>query len=139
MASAWLIRRFIDPRARFGFVTSAPASRGVPFDMYGVEFTHQGNLCTFELLAQRFDVSSPPVARLGHVVHDLDLKDERYAAPEAPAVGRLVEGLRQMYSEDRELLERGMDMIEALYRSYADEGAGPRRTVRRRRAASRKK
>ena len=131
MASAWLIRRFIDPRAEFRFAERPdPASDSVPFDMFGVEFSHQGDHCTFETLAQRFGLSSPAVEWLGQIVHDLDLKDERYAVPEAAAVGRLVDGLRQIYQDDQALLERGMTMFEALYRSFADHPAQRKDTAK---------
>lgn len=118
MASAWLIRRFIDPAARFSFVDRpAEAPRAVPFDMFGVEFSHHGNHCTFETLVERFGLEQKGVEWLGHIVHDLDLKEETYALPEGAAVGRLVEGLQQLYRDDRELLEQGMTLFEALYRS----------------------
>jgi hypothetical protein len=66
----------------------------VPFDMYLGNFSHQGSQCTFETLAERFDVRDPSVFRIGQIVHDLDLKENRYATPEAPAVERLVSGLQ---------------------------------------------
>ena len=130
MASAWLIRRFIDPGATFAFVDQLPASarpaeerrRGktvadVPFDMYAGEFSHQGSLCTYEVLAQRFGLAeSPAVERIGHIVHDLDMHDTRYGSPEAPAISRMVEGLRQLHADDHALLQHGVDMFEALAR-----------------------
>ncbi len=124
MASAWLIRRFIDPRATFGFV-DRPASSDVPFDMYIGDFSHHGKLCTFEVLAQQFTIADAAVDRLAQIVHDLDMKDNRYSAPEAPAVGRIIEGLRHLHADDAALLEQGMAMFEALARSFhATEGAG---------------
>ena len=120
-ASAWLIRRFIDPRARFAFAASAETAarrrRAVTFDMYGGDFGHQGGGCTFETLVARFAVRAPGIAWLAALVHALDLKIESDAVPEAAAVARMVEGLRDMHADDPILLERGMDMIEALYRS----------------------
>lgn len=133
MASAWLIRRFIDPRARFQFVDRPKKGRAVPFDMYGVEFGHQGNHCTFETLAQRFGVEQPAVRRLGQIVHDVDLKHARYGAPEAPVVQHMVEGLRQSCTRDQELLERGMTFFEALYRSFSAETSTARQGAQRRR------
>ena len=117
MASAWLIRRFIDPKARFRFV-DRPAASDVPFDMYSGDFSHHGKLCTFEVLAQHFSVADSTVDRLAQIVHDLDMKDNRYGAPEAPAVGRMVEGLRQLHADDAALLEQGITMFEALARSF---------------------
>jgi len=120
MATAWLIRRFIDRGAKFGFVERADdVPSAIPFDMFGVEFSHQGNHCTFETLAKRFGLASPAVEWLGQIVHNLDLKDDKYAVPEAAAIGWLVDGLRQLFADDQELLEKGMTMFEALYRSFA--------------------
>jgi hypothetical protein len=120
-ASAWLIRRFIDPRARFAFAASAETAarrrRASTFDMYGGDFGHQGGGCTFETLVARFDLRAPGIAWLAALVHALDLKIEPDAVPEAAAVARMVEGLRDMHADDPTLLQRGMDMIEALYRS----------------------
>jgi hypothetical protein len=118
MSSAWLIRRFIDPQARFTFAAKPPTrGNAIPFDMYGVEFGHSQHGCTFETLVARFGFASPPLDRIGHIIHDLDLKETRYAEPETPAFGPLVEGLRQIYANDRDLLDHGMGLFEALYRA----------------------
>ena len=132
MASAWLIRRFIDPNAVFGF-TDRPGGADVPFDMYTGDFSHQGDLCTFEVLAERFRLTSPAVVKVGRVVHDLDMKDGKYGAPEVSAVGRLVEGLRASHSDDAVLLEQGITMFDALARSFeSEEGVGEGPVSRRR-------
>ncbi|HJY88007.1 MAG TPA: chromate resistance protein ChrB domain-containing protein [Candidatus Acidoferrales bacterium] len=120
MASAWLIRRFIDPAARFCFAEEPEAeSTAVPFDMFGVEFGHQGDCCTFEMLVRRFGIRSQAIERIAQIVHSLDLKDEKYPMEGATAVGQLVDGLRQLYSDDHALLEQGITIFEALYRSLA--------------------
>ena len=81
------------------------------------EFSHQGPLCTYEVLAQRFGLTaSPAVERIGRIVHDLDMHDTRYGCPEAPAVSRMVEGLRQLHADDHALLQHGVEMFEALAR-----------------------
>ena len=131
MASAWLIRRFIDPKATFGFVDQPSAAarpadetrRGdVPFDIYAGDFSHQGPLCTYEVLSQRFGLTaSPAVERIGRIVHDLDMHDTRYGCPEAPAVSRMVEGLRQLHADDHALLQHGVEMFEALARGILAE------------------
>jgi hypothetical protein len=118
MASAWLIRRAIDAKAAFAF-RAKPRGAEIPFDMFSGEFGHHGGLCTFETIAARFAVRDAAVAQIGQIVHDLDLKETRYNRPEAPAIGRLVEGLRQMHKDDAELLEQGMAMFEALARSWS--------------------
>ena len=131
MASAWLIRRFIDPKATFGFV-ERPAHSDVPFDMYTGEFSHHGTSCTFETLAQRFNIVDLAVARIGQVVHDLDMKERRYAPPEAPAVERMVEGLQELHPDDHTLLQHGMGMFEALARSFSATESAAGRAVRTR-------
>ena len=118
MASAWLIRHAIDAKATFVF-RAKPRGSEIPFDMYTGDFGHQGERCTFEILAARFSLRDSAVTPIGQIVHDLDMKDARYNRPEAPAVGRLVEGLRQMYKDDGVLLEHGIAMFEALARSFA--------------------
>jgi hypothetical protein len=121
-ASAWLIRHFIDPAARFAFAPSLDAAgakmpRAVPFDMYGAEFGHEAGGCTFETLVRRFGLDAPGLNWLGRLVHVLDLKADAADVPEALAVGRIVDGLRQQHADDEVLLGRGMEMIDALYRS----------------------
>jgi hypothetical protein len=117
MASAWLIRRFIDSKASFAFVDK-PASTDVPFDMYAGGFGHRGGLCTFEVLCAEFGIAAAPVQTIARIVHDLDLKENRYAMPEAPVVGRMVEGLRAMHADDAALLEQGIAMFDALAKSF---------------------
>jgi hypothetical protein len=118
MASAWLIRRVVDAKAAFVF-RAKPRDTEIPFDMYTGDFGHHGELCTFETIAARFAVRDPAVVQIGQVVHDLDIKEARYNRPEAPAIGRLVEGLRQMHKDDATLLEHGIEMFEALARSFS--------------------
>ena len=110
---------------------AAPAG-SVPFDMFGVEFTHQGQDCTFETLCNRFALEEEPVRRLAAIVHDVDLKDGRFGAPEASTVGMLVDGLELAYADDDSLLERGIVLFEALYRSAerTSRPGGPRPVAR---------
>jgi hypothetical protein len=120
-ASAWLIRRFIAPDAKFVF-GGLPAGAGqIPFDMPDVEFGHHGNDCTYETLLRRFAIADAAAVRIGHVVHDLDLKESRYGLPETTTVARLVEGLRQTIEDDGALLQQGMQLIAALHASFAAE------------------
>jgi hypothetical protein len=118
LASAWLIRRFIDPAATFAF-DARPRASDVPFDMRDVEFGHQGDWCTFETLAHQFGLDDPAVVRLGRIVHDLDLHDGRFGLPETAAVGQVVDRLRQLPVDDHALLEQGVAVFEALARSFA--------------------
>jgi hypothetical protein len=134
MASAWLIRRFIDPQARFGFVPDREAAPpdSVPFDMFGVEFGHRGERCTLETLCDCFGISEAAVVRVAGLVHDLDLKDGRFGAPEALAIGTVIDGLQLGCANDDVLLEQGMTLFEALYRAFEQSArrAGPRPVVR---------
>jgi hypothetical protein len=138
MASAFLITQFVDAAARFDFVADREAAPqgSVPFDMFGVEFTHRGDLCTFEMLCETFRLNDPALARIAAIVHDLDLKDGRFGAPEAPTLGLVIEGLRLTRSDDHELLAEGMTLFGALYRAFAQEAAstGPRPIARRQNA-----
>jgi hypothetical protein len=139
MGSAWLIKRFVDSEARFDFVDQPPTKgNALPFDMFGVEFTHRGEWCTFETLQQTFAIEDAAVDRLAAIVHDLDFKDGRFGPPEAPAVGRIVEGLQILHADDHTLLQQGMTVFEALYRSFerAARPTGPRRVSKRRRPDS---
>ena len=125
-ATAWLIRRFINPHARIVFAADAETARtrhprAVPFDMFGVEFGHQGADCTFETMIRRFRLRAPELDALARLVHAVDLKDDRFVVAEAAAVTRLVEGLRRLHADDEVLIERGIEMIEAL-----GTGAAPR-------------
>ena len=124
MASAWLIRRFIDPAATFSFSDRVPTDNdSIPFDMYGVEFGHQGSLCTFETLIHRFGIDEAGLTRLASIVHALDLHTTAESDPETATVGRLVDGLREARGDDVRLLESGIEVFEALYRSFRAETA----------------
>ena len=136
MASAWLIRRFIDPQARFAFAADRTAVRGngVPYDMSGVEFSHHAGHCTFETLCVVFGINDEAVKRMSEIVHDLDLKDSRFSPAEAPTVEAMIEGLQLANSDDERLLSEGMTLFESLYRSFAHAArlVGPRPVARRR-------
>jgi hypothetical protein len=120
-SSAWLIRRFIDRDAKFVFSVSPERyPDAVAFDMYhAAGFKHEGDLCTFEVLQERFGIRESAVKRIGEIVHDIDLKEERYKSPHAPTVAHLVEGLRASTPDDARLLELGIGMFEALYVSFS--------------------
>jgi hypothetical protein len=120
LASAWLIRRFIDADARFRFVR--PPERiekgGIRFDMFEAEFTHEGDLCTFEVLLRRFALRDPGLARLGEIVHDIDLKDGKYAHPETPGLDHLIAGIAMRHPDDEARLQDGAAALEALYEYF---------------------
>ena len=118
-----------------------PSESDVPFDMYTGEFSHHGNLCTFEVLADRFGLDTQAVAKIGRLVHDIDIKDAKYDSPEVPAIGRIVDGLRALQSDDGTLLEQGIAVFDALARSFeSDEpGRAPRVGLRATRGARRRR
>jgi hypothetical protein len=113
ISSAWLIRRFIDPLATFGF-TLEPGPDDVPFDIPEIGFTHRGGLCTFETLVADFHIQDPVVIRISRIVHDLDLKDARFGVPETAAVGHVIDGLRRLYTDDHALIEQGISFFDAF-------------------------
>jgi hypothetical protein len=118
MASAWLIRRFIDPRARFKFVPAkgySPQKGELRFDMFEAEFTHEGDLCTFEVLLERFRLDEPALRTIAEIVHDVDVKDAKYGREEAAGVGQVVAGIAAAHADDEGRLERGSALFEDLY------------------------
>jgi len=121
LASAWLIRRFIDADARFAFVDPA-AHRHEPgelrFDMYEGEFGHEGERCTFETLVARFGLDDPALARVGEVVHDLDCKESRFDHAEGAGVAAMVRGIAAAHARDEDRLAAGLPLFEALYQSF---------------------
>jgi hypothetical protein len=123
IASAWLIRRFIDPDARFRWVKPEyRAKRGeVAFDMFEAEFTHEGDACTFEVLVARFALSEPGLRPLAEIVHDLDLKDGKYGRPETSGVGRTLVGLATVHRGDDARIAHGSDLFEALLAGFRRE------------------
>jgi hypothetical protein len=139
-ASAWLIRRFIDPEARFGFVSDAKdVKEAVAFDMYSSGFRHERDLCTFEVLETRFGIADALVRRIGEIVHDIDLKEDRYRAPHTIAIGVLVDGLRSSFADDHALLEQGILLFEALYRGLGENKPSAVATASPRKAKSPRK
>ena len=121
MASAWLIRRFIDAKAVFAFINEKELAsigrKAVAFDLHGGEFTHVGDLCTFEVLVRSFGIKDRSVRRVAEIVHDLDVKDDKYGKPETAGVEDILSGIRKTSRNDADALERGMAVFEMLYQS----------------------
>lgn len=121
MASAWLIRRFIDPAAAFRFIDEHDLNGGnsdaVAYDIKGGEFTHHGDLCTFEVLVKAFNIRDRAVRKIAEIVHDLDVKDEKYGNPETAGVEDILTGIRKYSKDDTDALERGMAVFEMMYQS----------------------
>jgi hypothetical protein len=119
MASAWLIRRFIDPAATFKFVSGKsyrPEAGELRFDMFQAEYTHDGDRCTFETLLARFGHGDDPALRaIGEIVHDIDLKDEKFGRPEAPGIAAVLSGISRARATDAERVRHGVAIFDGLY------------------------
>jgi hypothetical protein len=121
IASAWLIRRFIDPNAVFRFVAHRGYRMGrgeIPFDMAGAEFTHRDGRCTFEVLMDHFRIRDSGLKPIAEIVHDLDLEDRKYGRPEAAGVDRMILGLAIARQNDAARLAQGGTMFDNLYESF---------------------
>ena len=121
MASAWLIRRFIDPRARFRFTRTQGRRRRpeeITFDMFEPDFTHEGDRCTFEVLVRRFGLGEDALRQIAEIVHDIDLKDAKFARPEAPGIDRLLAGLALRHQDAVARVREGSAVFDALYESF---------------------
>jgi hypothetical protein len=117
-ASAWLIRRFIDKKARFAFAQENRVPRdAVPFDMFQIGFGHRGEDCTFETLQKLFRIHSAKIQVIGEIVHDADLLDEKFGRKEGFGIDEVLKGWEKQGIPDGELLKRGMQMFEALFLS----------------------
>ena len=121
MATAWLIRRFVDPEAKFRFIDGKERERlaagEIAFDMQGGEFTHHGDLCTFEVLVRSFGIKDKAVRKIAEIVHDLDLKDDKYGNAAGSGIEEVLTGIRKTVKDDAEMLERGMAVFEMMYQS----------------------
>jgi hypothetical protein len=121
IGSAWLIRRFIDPEAIFKFVPAkgyTPNPGELRFDMYEGEFTHEGDRCTFEVLTARAGLTDPALAAIGEIIHDIDLKDGKFARVEASGIASVVESIAAANKDDDRRLERGAVIFDDLYELY---------------------
>lgn len=117
LASAWLISQFIDKRPRFYFVAEGEkVEGGIPFDMFGAEFTHQGEDCTFETLIKRFGLADDPALReMAEIVHDIDLRDNKFNRLEEAGLDAAVKGLGALLKDDRKLLRQCGTIFDGLY------------------------
>jgi len=121
MASAWLIRKFIDKDAVFQFIDGHESGNvdenAVVFDMKDGEITHIGDHCSFEVFVRSFGIKDKAVKKIAEFVHELDIKDEKFNAPEAKGIEGILMGIRRTGKNDEDILERGMDVFEMLYAS----------------------
>jgi len=119
VSSAWLIRRFIDPKAIFLFAKDEEAfADAIPFDMFtGNGFSHRGDDCTFETLMKEFGLRDKKVSRMAQAVHDADLADEKFGRAEALGIDQVLIGWANQGIRDDQILQRGMELIEGLYQA----------------------
>jgi hypothetical protein len=119
VSSAWLIKRVIDPKARFVFGDDPSASpEAIPFDMFvDAGFGHRGEDCTFETLCKEFAIREKGIKRVAQIIHDADLGDEKFGRTEGHGLDQVLSGWARQGVGDDELLRRGMELIEGLYHS----------------------
>jgi hypothetical protein len=119
-ACAWVIRRFVDPEAEFVFVSDPDQvpEDATPFDMRGVELGHHRGECSFEAILRRYELTEPALCRIAEIIHEADLEDERYDAPEARGLDVLIRGLSTV-RDDEEMLELTGPLYDGLYEYIA--------------------
>jgi hypothetical protein len=129
LATAWLIRRFVDPAARFRFVDSAGGAvlKGErSFDFVGADFTHEGDTCSFETMTARLGLKDSALREIAEIVHDLDLKDGKFGRPDAPGIQRLVDGLSAAHADSVERVHAALPMFDTLFASFGGRMPKPR-------------
>jgi hypothetical protein len=120
VSSAWLIRRFIDHKARFVFGEPGAYPAAIPFDMFVAEgFGHRGEDCTFETLCKEFAIRDSRVRHIAQIIHDADLGDEKFGRLEGQVLDRVLNGWESQKLTDEQLLQRGMELVEGLYDGLA--------------------
>ena len=127
MASGWLIRRFIDPAAKLRFVTVQDhrhRAGELRFDMFDGEFTHQGDLCTFEVLLEHFEIGDAALRAIAEIVHDIDLKDAKYGRADTAGFEHLVHGIALAHPEDEARLQRAGAVLDDLYEYFKRKRRG---------------
>ena len=116
VGSAWLIRKFIDPKAKFIFAKKIPANgRVVSFDMLEADFSHQGDDCTFETLLKRFRIQDKMLRKMSEMIHDADLDDDKFERAECVGIDRVLKGWAREGISDQEILRRGFQCFDALH------------------------
>ena len=120
-ACAWLIRRFIDPEARFKFVSGKgyrPKEAELRFDMFEAEFTHEGDKCTFEVLLERCGLKDAALRAIAELIHDIDLKDGKFGRTEVAGIRTLIEGIGAATNDDTQRIARGSEVLNDLYEYF---------------------
>jgi hypothetical protein len=116
VGSAWLIRKCVDPKARFAFESRRTANRRVlTFDMLDSDFSHEGDDCTFETLIRRFGIEDKAIRKIAEMIHDADLDDDKFQRHECVGIDRILKGWAKQGLADKEILRRGFECFDALY------------------------
>lgn len=126
IASAWLIRRFIDPEASFKFVDGkgyVPEPGELRFDMADAEFTHEEDRCSFETLVLRAGLGDPALAAIGELIHELDIADGKFDRPEAAGLGAMLNGICASSEDDLERIARGSDALDQFHAYFSNRKA----------------
>ena len=141
LASAWLIKQFIDKRPRFYFVAEGGTVEGaIPFDMFGAEFTHHGEDCTFETMLKQFGLAeSKGLREIAEIVHDIDLKDDKFHRLEAAGLNAIIDGLSKVLRDDRKLLQQTGVVFDGLYALLNKESQKKTSSMPRKRKRSKAK
>jgi len=141
LASAWLIKQFIDKHPRFYFVAEGEkVENAIPFDMFGADFTHHGEDCTFETMLKRFGLADIKGLReLAEIVHDIDLKDDKFQRLEAGGVKAIVDGLSETFADDRKRLQQASVIFDGLFRLLDKQSPKKQRRPAPKRNVSRRK
>lgn len=143
IATAWLVRRFVDPQARFRFTATSQRRRRtseITFDVAGGDVTHEGERCTFQVLLDRLGLKDAALRTIGEIVADLDFKESRHGHPETAGIGRLLSGLVTRHARDRDRIEKGAELFDALHAALRtaapkERAAAPRKRTTRRTAS----
>ncbi len=121
IASAWLIKRFVDPEAEFLFATPEEfPSDAIPFDAMGAEFGHQGEDCTFETILKRCGLRDRRLGPLAEIVHEVDLRDQKFHRDEARGLDLVIRGLLAALKDDAQVLAHGMTLFDGLYATIGE-------------------
>jgi hypothetical protein len=122
IASAWLIRRFIDPEATFKFIPPkgyVPHELELRFDMFEAEYSHEGDQCTFEVLCTKFALDVPGLRAVAELVHDIDIKDSKFGRAETAGLAAMIAGLALQHRDDDTRIARGSELFETLLAYFA--------------------
>lgn len=120
LCSAWLIRRFIDPQPKFVFAPESNLPKdAIPFDIFGAEFSHHGEDCTFETFLKFFQLKDKALTAIGEIVHDIDMKDHKFSRTESAGFDAVVRALSNSFKDDQRVLEVGSTILDALYSYFS--------------------